>query len=89
MASSGPPCSSAAFNVASGWLDPKGLWTNRFLLLASSSQASNFQNSFNLKQILNKDSVNIQGENVKIPGSLLIHITPRAMFVRHDISNFF
>lgn len=44
MASSGAPCSMAAFRVASGWEDPRGFGTKRFLLRESSSQESNFQN---------------------------------------------
>lgn len=39
------PCSRAAFNVASGWLDPSGLRIIRFRRRESSSHASSRQNS--------------------------------------------
>lgn len=49
IASSGAPCSRAALRVASGWLEPSGLCTKRLRLRASSSQASSFQYSANLR----------------------------------------
>lgn len=49
IASCGAPCSMAAFSVASGWVVPRGLWIKRLRRLASSSQESNFQNSFRLR----------------------------------------
>lgn len=56
MASSGAPCSIAALRLASGCVVPRGLCTKRFLLLASSSHASNFQNSLILKTNYSKTS---------------------------------
>lgn len=49
IASSGAPCSRAALSVASGWLEPSELCTKRLRLRASSSQASSFQYSVNLR----------------------------------------
>lgn len=57
IASSGAPCSKAALRVASGWLEPRGLWTNLFRLLASSSHESSFQNSGVLEEASNRTIV--------------------------------